>query len=113
VLRHNGLWFLWGLYWEDLKKPEGQLMFHSKRAMPPLERKYFDQIVDDLCADPPGLLLIEPHVFGVHKFDLLGYYRQDARFDRLFAAYKPIQTIGSPLAAYVPAIAATCEQQRP
>jgi hypothetical protein len=99
VLRHHSLWFLPGLYEDELMKPTGEPVFRSVERMSSLERKYFDEIVSDLCARPPGLLLVEPPIprapIGRRSLDLLAYYRQDARFDRLFASYSPNGSVSS------------------
>lgn len=103
VLRHHSLWFLPGLYEAELMKPEGEPVFRSVERMPSLERQYFEEIVSDLCAQPPALLLVEPPIprapVGRRSLDLLAYYRQDARFERLFSTYSPIGSVSS-FAAY-------------
>lgn len=115
VLRHNSLWFLPGLYADELNQGSGDVPFRRPDAMPPLERQYFDQIVQDLCARPPRLLVIEPPIphapAGRRSLDLLGYYRQDRRLDRLFTSYRPVATVG-PFVAYSRAADVSC-QNRP
>ena len=116
VLRHNSLWFLPGLYADELAKPGSDPMFRPTSAMPALERKYFEQIIDDLCARPPRLLLLEPPPPGSPKpggsLDLIAYYRQDSRFDRIFATYTPIGTVG-PLVVYRREADTSCRDQQP
>jgi hypothetical protein len=66
--------------------------------MSPLERGFYEEIVADLCARPPSLLLIEsapPRApLGRRSLDLTAYYGQDARCQRLFAGYKRSTTLG-------------------
>lgn len=111
VLRHHSLWFLPGLYEGELMKPEGEPVFRSIDRMSSLERTYFDEIVSDLCGRPPGLLLVEPPIprapIGRRSLDLLAYYRQDPRFDRLFRSYAPIGPVSS-FTAYSRAGSASC-----
>ena len=113
VLRHNSLWFLPGLYEEVLNEPGGDAAFRTVAAMPPLERKYFAEIVDDLCARPPSVLFIEPPVLDAPRarrsLDLIAYYAQDPRFARLFASYTRVTTVG-PFVAYARARPASCAQ---
>jgi hypothetical protein len=98
VLRHNSLWFLPGIYVDEMKRPDHTDAFHRLDAMPPLERRYFSEIVDDLCRNPPKLLVIEPPIpnapVGRRSLDLVRYYRQDPRFDRLFSTYVHKATVG-------------------
>lgn len=111
VLRHNSLWFLPGLYAADIDSGQGDISFRRTDAMPPLEREYFDQVVADLCAHPPGLLVIEPPIpnapAGRRSLDLIRYYGQDPRFERLIRSYAPVGTIG-PFVAYAAAQGASC-----
>jgi len=97
VLRHNSLWFMPGLYEDDFNRASGGVAYHALATMPPIERRYFDQIVDDLCRRPPRLLVIQPPVQGApaggRAIDLVEYYRQDARFARLFSGYDETGTL--------------------
>ena len=99
VLRHNSLWFMPGLYEAEMREGTGDVPFRSLAAMGALERQYFEQIVADLCAAPPRILIVEPPIPaappGRRSLDLARYYAQDARVERLFAAYEPLDTIGS------------------
>ena len=99
VTRHHSLWFLPGLYERELEEGMGDVAFHTIAQMPPLERQYFEQILDDLCAQPPRLLVVEPPIPGAaagrRSLDLVAYYRQDQRFDRLFAAYTRVSAFAS------------------
>jgi hypothetical protein len=99
VLRHNSLWFMPGLYEAEMLEGSGDVPFRTIAAMGRLERQFFDQILDDICADPPRLLVVEPPIPsappGRRSVDLVRYYSQDERFARLFRAYAPIDTIGS------------------
>ena len=58
-LRHNSLWFLPGFYADQDSRRGGHLQPHPIDAMSALERTFFDQIVQDLCAAPPRLLAVE------------------------------------------------------
>jgi hypothetical protein len=115
VLRHNGQWFLPGLYAEALSGASGTPVFRPVGDMPALERLYFRQIVDDLCARPPRLLIVEPPVqeapAGGRSLDLVSYYRQDEGFDRLFSAYAPVTRVG-PYVVYLREGAGSCRADR-
>ena len=91
VMRHHSMWFLPGLYTEALAQSTGVVAHRSLERMPPLERKYFEQVVSDLCADPPRLLIVEPPPqavrAGAGSLDLTAYYSQDERFARLFGTF--------------------------
>ena len=97
-LRQPFLWFLPGLYEDALRAPGPSVVFRSPAAMPPLERTFYEQIVDDLCAKPPDVLMIEaaqPRApLGRRALDLAAYYGQDGRYRRLSEAYDPLTTIG-------------------
>lgn len=102
--RHNSLWFLPGLYRDELSSRESTFTFRRAEAMPPLERRLYDEIIGDLCAAPPAMLVVETVTHqgpgGRRPFDLLTYYRQDRRFARLFASYRPVTRTGA-FTAYV------------
>lgn len=109
-LRVGGLWFLSGLYADELRQPDAATRFRTPDRMSSLERRWFDETVADLCARPPGVLLIElapnraPE--GRRALDLAAYYGQDPRFARLFSAYVPVGALG-PFAVYT-ATSASC-----
>jgi hypothetical protein len=104
VLRHHSLWFLPGLYARELAAGMGKPAFHSLQAMNGLERRYFEQVVSDLCRNPPQLLGID--TAGQREdpqqrsIDLIAYYQQDDRFANLFAGYGTLDTVG-PFTLYV------------
>ena len=79
--------------------------------MDPLERQYFEQVIVDLCASPPQMLVIEPppqfRRGGFGSLDLLAYYRQDDRFGRLLSSYELRETFG-PFTVYVNRGAPSC-----
>jgi len=104
AMRHNSLWFLPGLYAEQLRAGGPEIPWRALHAMDPLERRYFEEIVADLCAHPPRLLLVEPPPAwarpGGGSIDLVEYYQQDERFARLFAGYRLNEQLG-PFSAYL------------
>ena len=97
-LRQNSLLFLPEFYAEQDRLHGGPLAPHHPGAMDPLEREYFDQVIDDLCAAPPGVLAFEEPLqkapAGRRALDLQAYYAQEPRVARLFAAYQPAGTVG-------------------
>lgn len=97
-LRHNSLWFLPGLYADQDARSGGPLVAHPLDQMPVIERKFFDQIVDDLCGSPPRLLAVENAAAaapaGRRALDLVAYYSQSPRAARLFSSYAPGETVG-------------------
>ncbi len=97
-LRFNCLWFLPGLYEKELQEEGDRVRFRAPAAMGALERRFYGQVIDDLCANPPALLLFEVparHAPGGRRaLDLAAYYGQDARYQRLSAAYAPLTTLG-------------------
>jgi hypothetical protein len=113
-LRYNSLWFLPGLYAEELPRSAGAVPFRTGDTMSQSERDYFEQIILDLCAKPPQLLMIERTTYRAPPYrlalDLVGYYRQDPRFDRLFAAYAPTDRVG-PFDLYSPTTRASCAEE--
>jgi hypothetical protein len=104
-LRHNSLWFLQGFYAGQDLRAGGPLQAHHPDAMAPRERKFFDEIVHDLCASPPRLLAIEQPApaapAGRRALDLRAYYAQSPRAQRLFGAYSPVEEIG-PFTLFTP-----------
>jgi hypothetical protein len=112
-LRHNSLWFLPGLYESALLEPGPEVRFRRPDEMSPLERGFYEEIVSDLCARPPSLLLIEaasPRApAGRRGLDLGAYYGQDARYRRLFTAYDRLSAIG-PFTAYKRERQGSCQQ---
>jgi len=111
-MRHNSLWFLPGFYDDQDRQPGGAFTPHALDTMPAMERMFFDQVVDDLCASPPGLLAIERTApsspAGRRALDLETYYGQSPRAKRLLQAYRPDGSVG-PFTLLVPATAAKCE----
>ena len=93
-LRFPTLFYLPGLYENELSLPDSELSFREPGAMSAMERRYFTEVVDNLCAAPPSVLIIEPPIArapaGRRSLDLVAYYGQDPRFKRLFAGYTPI-----------------------
>ncbi|PYR89844.1 MAG: hypothetical protein DMF84_22790 [Acidobacteria bacterium] len=108
----NSLWFLPGLYADQDVRSSGPLVAHSLDRMPIIERTFFDQIVDDLCATPPRLLAVEKAEAAPaarRALDLIAYYSQSPRAARLLSAYAPDETLG-PFTLYR-AVAAACPPQ--
>jgi hypothetical protein len=109
-LRHNSLWFLPGLYADQDARSGGPLIAHTLDRMPGIERVFFDQIVDDLCAAPPRLLAVENPApaapAGRRALDLIAYYSQNPRVARLFSSYASGGTLG-PFTLYS-AVSAAC-----
>ena len=64
----------------------------SSTSMTELERQFFDDIVDDLCASPPTLLAIEQAMpaapAGRRSLDLRSYYGQSPKARHLLDAYQ-------------------------
>jgi hypothetical protein len=98
-LRFPTLFYLPGLYENELLLPDSELSFRPPAAMSPMERRYFTEFVDNLCAAPPAVMIIEPPIprapAGRRSLDLVAYYGQDPRFKRLFTGYTPIGWLGS------------------
>ena len=98
-LRFPTLFYLPGLYENELLLPDSELNFREPSAMSAVERRYFTEVVDNLCAAPPSVMIIEPPIpraaAGRRSLDLVAYYGQDPRFKRLFAGYAPIGWLGS------------------
>jgi hypothetical protein len=98
-LRFPTLFYLPGLYEQELLLPDSELKFREPSAMSVMERRYFTELVDRLCSAPPSVLIIEPPIprapAGRRSLDLVAYYGQDPRFKRLFAGYAPIGRLGS------------------
>jgi len=98
-LRFPTQFYLPGLYERELELPDSELSFRSPSAMSEMERRYFTEFVDNLCAAPPSVLIIEPPIprapAGRRSLDLVAYYGQDPRFKRLFSGYTPIGFLGS------------------
>jgi hypothetical protein len=111
--RHNSFWFLPGLYVGELAAP-GTFRFKTVPEMPAIERAFYDEVIGDLCARPPTVLIVESvtHYAADERrpFDLLAYYGQDVRFARLFAAYAPVDRVGA-FSVYVPRTPPGCAQQ--
>ena len=111
VMRHHSLWFLPGLYSNEIARIRGDVTYRSPGEMSPLERKYFEQVITDLCGNPPRLLVIEPPLPadrpGPRSLDLVGYFSQDARFARLWSAYHRRDSFG-PFVTYLRADDAAC-----
>lgn len=89
-LRQNALWFLPGLYEQELAPGRhAAVVPRSPEAMGSLERSFFDEIVSDLCTAPPDLLLVESPVQpgAGRTLDLQEYYGQDPRYRALLRSY--------------------------
>ena len=109
--RHNSLWFLPGLYTDQLRVAAPEVKWRRPGAMSPLERRLFDEIVDDLCAQAPGVLIVQtaPHRgrAGHKVVDLIAYYRQHERFATLIDGYRTEATVGA-FTVLVPRATPTC-----
>ena len=83
---------------------------------PALERAFYEEIIGDLCRTPPRLLLVEVAApqspAGRRALDLLSYYRQDARFERLFRAYDEVAVV-APFTVYKAARPLACTTMAP
>ena len=111
-LRFPTLFYLPGLYENELERdqpvqgllPDPELRFREPAAMSAMERRYFTEVVDNLCAAPPSVLIIEPPIprapAGRRSLDLVAYYGQDPRFKRLFSGYTPIAWLGLSFTVY-------------
>jgi hypothetical protein len=113
-LRHHSLWFLPAFYEAELRAPAGAMQaLRTPAQMPPLERAFYEEIIDDLCAVPPQLLVIERASplapAGRRALDLESYYGQDARFARLFGAYRVQADVG-PFMVYKAISTPVCQQ---
>jgi hypothetical protein len=113
-LRHHSLWFLPAFYEPQLSGPPSAMMaLHTPEQMLPLERAFYEEILADLCAAPPKLLIIErpsPQApAGRRALDLVAYYGQDQRFSRLFGVYQSLTEVG-PFTVYKPTQQPTCNQ---
>jgi hypothetical protein len=97
-LRENSLLFLPGFYGDQDRLQGGVLTAHAPGEMSRLEREYFDQIIEDLCSAPPGVLAFEEPAqkaaAGRRALDLQAYYAQDARAAALFSSYHPSRVVG-------------------
>jgi hypothetical protein len=110
-MRHNSLWFLPGLYEKEMQSPDAANLYRAPAAMGPLERRFYEDVIGDLCADPPALLLIEPAQprapSGRRALDLSAYYGQDARYRKLWQGYEQLNTIG-PFTVYLRTANSSC-----
>lgn len=92
-LRYNAMFFLPAFYVAENSRSGGALPPHPPGQMPSLERAFFDDVVEDLCARPPRLLIVEqPPLWteaGQRGLDLVVYYRQSERAAGLLARYSP------------------------
>jgi hypothetical protein len=111
VMRHHSMWFLPGLYADQMEGEVGEIPGRATGQMDPLESRFFDAIVSDLCAEPPRLLVIEPPLpktaGNPPSIDLLAYYRQDPAFARMTDAYRFHSRFG-PFDAYLRRGDASC-----
>jgi hypothetical protein len=112
ALRHHSLWFLSGLYEDQDLRAGGPLQPHALDRMNPLERHFFDQILEDLCAAGPRLIAIEQPAAsapaGRRALDLRDYYAQSPRGRRLLEHYQPRGTVG-PFTLFTPTGVPSCD----
>ena len=85
--------------------------------MPALERAFYDEVIGDLCALPPTVLVVESVTHygaeGRRPFDSARrIYRQDERFARLWTAYAPADRVGA-FSVYVARAQPTCGISEP
>ena len=113
TMRHNSLWFLPGLYEKELQAADGVVPFRAPGAMPRLERDFYEEVIGDLCAAPPDLLLVEradPRAPGGRRaLDLAAYYSQDGRYARLARGYEPLTVLG-PFSVFKRTAGASCSR---
>jgi hypothetical protein len=88
--RYHHLLPLPGLY--HGYQPAPSRAFRAPDEMDPVEAQFFATMVEDALRFPPRVILVDqrrqfPPISEL-GFDFLAYFRQDARFDRLFASYR-------------------------
>lgn len=98
-MRYNTLFFMPGLYAEENARAGGIMEPHTPATMPPLEKQFFEEVVEDLCATPPRLLVVdqppESALAGRRALDFQAYYAQHPSARPLLASYKPAGAVGS------------------
>ena len=91
--RHFSLWFLPAFY------PLGEISTRSLGEMGNPERRLLDEVVGDLLAARPALLLVDESghkpAFGGRPFDYLAYYSADPKFVEFMRDYKSIDRVDS------------------
>lgn len=98
-MRYNTLFFMPGLYAEENSRAGGIIEPHPPATMSPLERQFFEEVVEDLCKNPPRLLIVdqppEATLAGRRALDFQAYYAQHPSAQPLLAAYEPAGEVGS------------------
>ena len=92
--RYGFLWPLPAFYPE--KGPPG---YRKPEAQSPVERRFFETVVNDLLKRPPRLLVVERGPFkqalGSRPFDFIEYFSGSPDFVELMRGYRPVGYVGS------------------
>ena len=94
--RHPALLFLPGCYSGE-SRPGAAITFHPPDRMGAGERFLFDNVIERLLKDQPGLIFVDDTTtnlaFDGRTFDYLGYYSQDPRFAKFLRDYVPLNRV--------------------
>jgi hypothetical protein len=94
--RHSCLWFLTGLYAEEIHA-SSPLSYHPLESMSEAERFLFNSVVNDLLRERPALLFVDESnheaAFNGKHFDYLDYFSRDPRFLRFKRHYKYLTNV--------------------
>lgn len=93
ALRFPALWPLQSLY-PPVAPGAAGYAFRTPDRMPAAEKFLFDSVVEDLAASQPTLIIVDRQPrYGLHGFDFLAYFAQDAGFRQLLQEYEPAAVI--------------------
>lgn len=92
-LRLPALWPLPALY-PPVAPDTARYPFRAPDRMSAAEKLMFDWVVQDLVSSRPTLIIVDRQPrYGLHGFDFLAYFGQDAAFRRLLLEYEPAATV--------------------
>jgi len=72
--------------------------YHDMARLSELEKRQYDEVIEDLEAQPPVLIIIDSssnkQAIGPSTFRFLTYFKRDPRFARFFRDYRPLTNVG-------------------
>jgi len=72
--------------------PNNRNMYHPVNHMDPVEKYFFNAVIEDLLAEPPELLIQDAPV-SEDLFNALEYFSMDERFSRFLSDYYYLRTV--------------------
>jgi hypothetical protein len=89
--------FLWPIPGRSGGPPGAPFTYRGLAEQTPIERDFFDAVIEDLERTPPRLLFVDrrerQQAMHGRRFDFVGYFSASDRFRALLGGYRQVETI--------------------